>query len=284
LLCSMLISGEITPHAKFAFREKLNAVQYEALLAGSSPGQFLYFPDYTIYVWPTDGAAARPIFVKQTLDDKSYRIINARQSGIIDESTNGYLVIGVRGVTISDFPNESEGWTAPGPKSVAKTANSFCKDCGSSPFSTAHADSLVKTLEIGNLVPNKPRGISPDEWTTMELLGWVSAPSGPRPDSAGIEAMRRFARGLLSFIAPFLAWLTLTFTTQRSQVYALPLACAAVMVIDIGFSQIVTYLSTSSAVLSLPILLTAAFGLLAALIVQIFARQQLLIFPALGRS
>jgi lipopolysaccharide export system permease protein len=284
LLCSMLISGEITPHAKFAFREKLNAVRYEALLAGSSPGQFLYFPDYTIYVWPTDGAAGRPIFVKQTRDDKSYRIMNAKQAGIIDESANGYLVIGVRGVTISDFPNESEGWTAPDPKSVAKAAESFCTDCGSSPFNTAHADSLVKTLEIENLVPNKPRGVAPDEWTTMELLGWVSAPSGPRPDSAGFEAMRRFARALLCFIAPFLAWLTLTFTTQRSQVFALPLACAAVMVIDIGFSQIITHLSTSGAVLSLAILLAVTSALLATLIAQIFARQQRLIFPALGRS
>jgi lipopolysaccharide export system permease protein len=285
LLWSMLISGEITPHAKFAFREKLNAVRYEALLAGSSPGQFLYFPDYTIYVWPTDGAAGQPIFVKQTLDGNSYRIMNAKQAGIIDKSTNGYLVIGVRGVTISDFPNESERSSAPpNPTSVAKTAELFCKDCGSSPFNTAHADSLVKTLEIENLVPNKPRGISPDEWTTMELLGWVSAPSGPRPDAAGIEAMRRFARGLLCFIAPFLAWLTLTFTTQRSQVYALPLACAAVMVIDIGFSQIITHLSTGSAVLPLPILLAVTSALLVALIAQIFARQQLLIFPALGRS
>jgi lipopolysaccharide export LptBFGC system permease protein LptF len=36
LFCSMLISGEITPHAKFAFREKLNTIRYEALLAVNS--------------------------------------------------------------------------------------------------------------------------------------------------------------------------------------------------------------------------------------------------------
>jgi lipopolysaccharide export system permease protein len=186
-------------------------------------------------------------------------------------------------VTISNLPSESEGWAALGPKSVAKTRESFCKDCGS-PFNTSHADSLIKTLEIENLVPNKPRGTALDEWTTMELLGWVSAPSGPVPDSAGIEAMRRFARGLLCCLAPFLAWLTLTFTTQRSQVFALPLACAAVMVTDIGFSQIIARLSTTTAVISLSILLAATLGLLTVLIVQIVARQHLLIFPALGRS
>jgi lipopolysaccharide export system permease protein len=283
LLFSMLISGEITPHAKFAFREKLNGVRYQALLAGSSPGQFLYFPNYTIYVWPTDGAA-RPIFVKQTLDDKSYRIVNAKQSGIVDGSANGFLAVGIRGVTISDFPRESEGEGTSDRKSAAETGQTNCNVCGSHPFNTAHADSLVKTLEIENLLPDKQRGISPDEWTTMELLGWVSAPSLPRPDTAGVETMRRFARGLLCLLAPFLAWLTLTFTTQRSQIYALPLACAAVIVIDIAFSQIITYLSASSMVISLPILLAAMLVLLTALIAQIVARQRLLVFPALGRA
>jgi lipopolysaccharide export system permease protein len=284
-LCSMVISGEITPHAKFAFREKLNAVRYEALLAGSSPGQFVFFPDYTIYVWPTDGVSGHPIFVKHPLDEKTYRIMNAEQAGVIDESTNGYLAINVRGVTVSDLPNEGEKQSAPSDLApAAKVADSFCKDCGSSPFNTTRADSFVKTVEIDNLVPNQPRGVSSDEWTTMELLGWVSAPDGARPNAAGIEAMHRFSRSLLCFIAPFLAWLTLTFTTQRSQIFALPLACGAVMVIDIAFSQIITLLPTDGVLLSLPILLVVTSGLLGGLIVQIFARQQRLIFPAMGRS
>ncbi|MCW5702400.1 MAG: LptF/LptG family permease, partial [Bradyrhizobium sp.] len=75
---SLLVSGEVAPRAKFAFRANVDAIQYEALRGGSTPGQFLYFPNHTIYVWPTERGSSHPIFVKQILDDNSNRIVNAR--------------------------------------------------------------------------------------------------------------------------------------------------------------------------------------------------------------
>jgi lipopolysaccharide export LptBFGC system permease protein LptF len=284
LLCSLLISGELAPHAKFAFREDIDAVRYQALRAGSTPGQFLYFPNYTIYVWPSDNGTGRPIFVKQILDENTYRIVNAKKTEVVDMASNGLLVIDMLGVMINDFPDENEHWIASDAKSNAEARDLICDHCGSQ-FKAFRSDSVVKRLEINNLAQTAPRGDTLDEWTTLELLGWVSAPGDRGLNSAGtVEAVRRFARALLCFLAPFLAWLTLSFTTRGSQAFALPLACATVMGADIGFSQLVTRFSASGAAALSSILVAVTFGLLAVLVAQIVARQHLLIFPALGRS
>jgi lipopolysaccharide export LptBFGC system permease protein LptF len=283
-LCSLLISGELAPHAKFAFREDIDAIRYQALHAGSTPGQFLQFPNYTIYVWPSDNGPGRPIFIKQILDENTYRVVNAKKTEVIDMASQGLLIIDMLGVTINDFPSENERWIASDAKSNAEARDLICNPCESQ-FKAFRTDSIVKRLEIKNLVQTEPRGVTLDEWTTPELLGWVSAPGGRELDSAStVETVRRFARALLCFLAPFLAWLTLTFTTRRSQAFALPLACVTVMGTDIGFSQLITRFSASGAATLSSILVAVTFGLLAILIAQIVARQHLLIFPALGRS
>ena len=283
-LCSLLISGELTPHAKFALQNNIDAVRYQALRAGSAPGQFLFFPNYTIYVWPRTGETDKPIFVKQIIDEKTYRIVNAKRTEIIDRSANGFLIVGMLGVTINDFPNENERWIPSDPKSNAEVRELFCEGCGSQ-FRSLRSNSVVKSFEIKSLVPTEQRGFTPDEWTTPELLGWVSPPNGRGLNSAGtIEAVRRLARALLCFVAPFLAWLTLTFTTRGSQAFALPIACVFIMGADIGFAQLITGFSMSGAPLLVCILITVTFAILAILIAQIVARQHLLIFPALGRS
>jgi lipopolysaccharide export LptBFGC system permease protein LptF len=280
MLCSLLISGELAPHAKFEFRDNVAAVRFLALRAGSAPGQFVYLPNYTIYIWPSDNEAARPIFVKEILDEKTYRVVSARWTEIFDRSAEGALIIGMFGVTINDFSNENERWIAPD----ATARDPFCKGCESQ-FRTYHSDSVSRMLEIKNLAPTEPRGVGYDEWTTPELLGWVSTPADLGLKSAGtIEAVRRLARALLCFLAPFLAWLTLTFTTRASQTFALPLACVTLMGADIGFSQLITRFSMIGAPALTWILVAVTICVAAILIAQVVARQHLLIFPALKRS
>lgn len=283
LIFSLLISGELAPRAKFAFRSYIDAIQYEALRGGSTPGQFLYFPNYTIYVWPTERGSNRSIFVKQILDEKSNRIVNAQNIEIVDRSSQGMLIIGMLGVTMNDFPNYGENWVATDLDTNA-VRDPLCRNCAPQ-FNHLRSDSLVKTLDIVKLVPTLPRGASIDEWTTPDLLGWATQPNDKgRGAAEASEVMRRLARALLCFLAPFIAWLTLTFTTRRSQAFALPLACAGVMVADIGFSQLVSRLSAIGAAALSSILVGAACVVLALLVAQIIVRQHLLIFPALGRS
>ena len=108
--------------------------------------------------------------------------------------------------------------------------------------------SLMKELNLDDLVRIEKRGISLDEWMTPELLGWTSAP-GERTASerTALEAVRRVARSLLCFLAPFLAWITLIFTTRRSLVFMLPLACIGLMCGDIAFSQAISAFSSHGA-------------------------------------
>lgn len=280
---SLLISGEVAPRAKFAFRSYVDTIQYEALRRGSTPGQFLHFPNHTIYVWPTERGSSRPIFVKQILDDNANRIVNARNIEIVERSSQNMLIIGMFGVAMNDFPNDGERWlaTAAQPDTPGEAS---CKSCGRQ-LQRLKSSSMVRTLDVAKLLPLDPRGASVDEWTMPELLGWVEPPGDRPPNPAGAaEAMRRLARALLCLLAPFAAWLTLTFTTRRSQAFALPLACTVVMVADIGFSQLVAHLSGVGTTALWSILLGTVCAVLALIVTQIVVRQHLLIFPALGRS
>jgi lipopolysaccharide export LptBFGC system permease protein LptF len=283
LMISLLTSGELAPRAKFVFRAYVDSIQYEALRGGSTPGQFLYFPNHTIYIWPTEHNPARPIFVKQIRDERSNRILNAQNTEIVDRSAQGMLIIGMYGVTINDFPNYGEKWAATD-LDTRKASDPICESCAPQ-LNHFHSDSLVKTVDILQLVPAPPRGASIDEWTTPELFGWAAAPGIKSLGTAETsEVTRRLARALLCFLAPFVAWLTLTFTTRRSQAFALPVACIGIMVADVGFSQLVGRLGQLGAGALSSILVCIACIILILLVAQTIVRQHQLIFPALGRS
>jgi lipopolysaccharide export system permease protein len=285
LVSSLLISGVIAPYAKFSFRHDVDEVRYEALRAGSKPGQFLHFPNYTIYVFPSGkGQMKRPVFVKQIIDDKTYRIVNSGQTDLIDGPQAGHMIIRMFDVTINNLPNQNERWRVRRPERFADARNSFCDGCDTS-MQTLRTVSLMKELDLNDLVHFEPRGATLEEWTTPELLGWTAAPGSrdAMPD-ATLEALHRLARALLCFLAPFLAWLILTVTTRRSLAFALPAACAVLMCADIIFSQLISVAARSGGAVATCALVIVAMGLFALLLRQILVRQQLIVFPALTRS
>jgi lipopolysaccharide export LptBFGC system permease protein LptF len=285
LLFSLLISGAVYPYAKFAFRSDIYGIRFQALRAGSTPGQFLYFPNYTIYVWPSNKAQTKqPIFIKQIVDNETYRIVNAERMELIDRREAGQLTIRMVGVTVNNFSNLNEPWSASETERMTDARDLFCDGCGGEIMSLRTV-SLIKGLDINNLVPLEPRGITLDEWTTPELLGLMPAPSD-RDVKRGTstEAVRRFARSLLCFLAPFLAWLTLTFTRRGSQAFALPVACAVLMCGDIGYSQIISTFALANAGILAVALIVATVVPVVFLVRQVVARQHLVVYPALARS
>jgi lipopolysaccharide export system permease protein len=284
-LFSLLISGFVYPYSKFAFRSDVDDIRYQALRAGSTPGQFLYFPNYTIYIFPSEKTQMeRPIFIKQIVDNKTYRIVNAERTDLIDGPAIGGLTIRMVGVTVNNFPNVDESWTATEPERKTDARDLFCNGCGDG-IKSLRTVSLMKELDINNLVHIEPRGITLDEWTTPELLGLTSAPGDRdiKPD-ASIEAGRRFARSLLCLLAPFLAWLTLTFTRPGSLAFALPVACVTLMCGDIAFSQMISMFAAGRAGILALVLVAVTFVLVVLLVRQLIARQHLIVFPALARS
>lgn len=285
LLFSSLVSGFVYPYAKFAFRHDDENIRYLALRAGSSPGQFLHFPNYTIYVFPSEKAQAkRPVFIKQVADNGMYRIVNADRAELIPGPRPGSMIIRMTDVTVNNFPNQHEPWVASEPERLAGANHLFCNDCGDG-VRSLRTVALMRELDLKDLVHFEPRGVTFEEWTTPELLGWTAAP-GQRQAKPGatIEATRRFARSLLCFLAPFLAWLTLTFTTRGSQVYALPATCIALMCADIGFSQAISTFAPRGAGLVAAVLVAVTAAIVALCLRNIIARQHFAVFPALARS
>jgi lipopolysaccharide export system permease protein len=285
LLFSLLISGIVYPYSKFAFRRDVDNIHYQALRAGSAPGQFLFFPNYAIYVFPSEQVqTSHPIFVKQIVDNQSYRIVNADRTELVEGPQAGWMTIRMIGVTVNNLPNADEAWTATEPDRKADTRDLFCNDCGDR-VKSLRTVSVMRNLDLKDLVHFEPRGVALDEWTTPELLGLTAAPGDRNIDSgAGVEVVRRLARSLLCFLAPFLAWLTLTFTTRASQAVVLPLACVALMCGDIAFSQLISRFGPGAAGM-LAVSLVGLTGAIVALVVkQIVTRQNLAVFPALARS
>lgn len=283
LVASLLISGVVYPYAKFAFRSDIFGIRYQALRAGSTPGQFVYLPNYTIYIWPSEKALSeRPIFVKQIVSQDTVRVVNAERFELVDLRDTGRLIVRMVGVTANDFPNLNEAWTSSEPEGKVDARDVFCTGCGVKSLRTV---SVVKELDIKNLVPFETRGVTVDEWMTPELLGLMSAPGGHELKGGALtEAVRRFARSLLCFLAPFLAWLALTFTRRSSQAFALPAACAVLMCGDIGFSQAISAFAPVNAGVLAILLVVVAAALVAVLVRQVVARQHLVIYPALARS
>lgn len=282
---SLLVSGFIYPHSQYAFRHDVDEIHYQALRAGSTPGQFLFFPNYAIYVFPAQEAQANPpIFIKQIVDNQTYRIVNADRTELVEGPRPGWMTIRMIGVTINNFPNLGEPWTSTEQDRKTQSGDLLCDDCGNR-IKSMRTVSIMKNLDLKDLVHFKPRGIALDEWTIPELLGLTAAPSVREFNSdATVEAVRRLARSLLCFFAPFLAWLTLTFTTRALQAFVLPLSCLALMCGDIAFSQMISRFGQAAPGMVAISLVAMTIALVLLVIKQIVARQHLAIFPALARS
>ncbi len=278
--CSLLVSGAVYPYAQYAFRVDGDYVRYQALRAGGPSGRFVQVPGYTVYTFPSGpDQTKRPIFVKQD-GDNTYRIIDADRAELVGGPRPGWITVRLIGTVVNEFgsldrPPAAGGGGAP----VA------CNGCEAG-VSSLRTQNLSRPLDLKNVVHIDSRGKTLDEWMTPELLGWTAPPGGHvmDRDAAAAAAVRRFARALLCFLAPFAAWVTLAFTTRRSLIFALPAACVTLMVGDIAFSQSISLLGVDS--VAMPILALSALSLAAAGVAvwRILARQHFIVFPALARS
>jgi lipopolysaccharide export system permease protein len=284
-LFSLVISGLVFPYAKFAFRHDSEEIRYEALRGGGSPGQFLYLPNYAIYLFPSlKQQPKRPIFIKQIVSASKYRIVNADQTNLVEGRQPGSMTIQMFGVTVHTLPNLNEPWIDSEPDSKIYAQDLPCDRCDDN-VTSLQTSSLMRQLDISSLIRFEPRGATLDEWMMPELLGLIAPPSGlgPKP-GAQAEALRRFSRGLLSFLAPLLAWLTLSFTARRSLAFALPLACALLMSADIASSQLIAALGPNNSGLALTVIVFVTCACAVTLIWQTIVRQHLIVTPSLARS
>jgi hypothetical protein len=94
----------------------------------------------------------------------------------------------------------------------------------------------------------------------------------------------RFSRSLLSFLAPLLALVAISLTSNWTNWFALPLACLALMSVNLACEWLITLVAPQGVAAALlpPFLLCAILAALFAALT--IARQGDLVRPQLGRA
>jgi len=282
LSMSLVITGIIVPHTRFAFRSDLFVFRNEAITAGGTTGHFYSFPGYIVFKWPQPGAKDSALFIYQSREGGDDRAISVNNAHVSGSSQREALDLRLRDVVAVDVPNansqQDEGW----PLQIAKLSD--CTACAQVDKRVMRIENYALTFDLGQLSHLEPRGIEPGEWTTAELLAISPAPHvGISGESLRKELMDRLVRSLLCLSAPFIALLAVGWTTRLTQGFALPIACGVVLCIDVIDLTIARMLNAGGVMVSVAGV-TAIFACILSLAIwQIGARQSALVRPALSK-
>jgi hypothetical protein len=152
------------------------------------------------------------------------------------------------------------------------------------PQVTMHVRDMSRLMMVNQLLPFGTRSSQPTEQTVFEELAKQDSAT-PDLRSAQMRLLaERFARSLLSFLAPLLALAAVSLTTPRTNWFALPLVCLALMSVNLASEWLITTVSPMGVAGALlpPLLLgLVVAGLSAALAVR---RQGDLVRPQLARA
>lgn len=271
---SLLVSGIVEPYAQFSSREILFQAQNRVLRGGISSARFYEFPGYVIYApAQIEAAAERPLFIHRALDENLSRVITSRRARLDGPNATSELTLHLRDLTILDHAK---------PGSLAKTDPTGDAPANNSRTNFMKVGSFAQEMILDDLLRFPPRGGSPIEKTSGELLDSASFTANPTAEIG--EFGRRMARGLLCLITPLVAGLALVFTNRNSQPFILPVFCAGLMVLDITASTAVKNFAGFGFWATNLALIAAAALLIVTIIKLTLNRQNELIGPALARS
>ena len=119
-------------------------------------------------------------------------------------------------------------------KPAATLASATCTECLRTAEQTLRAADYDRIVDLSQSLRLEPRGNSPVEWTTPELLSLSPTPPGRMigPAENG-ELVSRLVHSLSCLLAPFLALLALTFTTSLARLIALPAGCGIILSLEV---------------------------------------------------
>lgn len=270
---SLVISGAVEPHARFAHRAIVFAARHAALSGGGATGEFYFFPNDTVFArLPAADGHERVLFVHRPEDTDIRRMIIARRAELEAPAEKGWVTLNLSDTTSYDFPAER-----PASDGVLPAGNA------SAPLFSMRIQSFARDLKVDQLFRFPPRGEGAAEWTLAELTGLAPAP-GRADETHASEAARRVFRSFLGILAPLIGLVALAFTRRATLAVALPAACAALMAVDI--------VGTTAARVLAPESLTLAFllpetALLAAALLLAWAIPRIhqgLVSPGLAKT
>lgn len=281
-LCSLLISGSLEPHARFAYRETEYESRVRALVDTAGPGHFHLLGKYVVLMGSAQPSGAGGVFVREDLGGGSSRVTAARTANL--GASEGRRKVIVR---LTDV-QEVEIRPKPNPKSQSasaatdQTASGAC--CSERDYTLSDRLKMSRysrQIALDDFIKLAPRGVVPAEWTFGDLLNRLHS---QQPIDAGLsgETARRFVRSLLCLIGPLLAVLAVGFANRSTQALALPAASALLMGLDIAGTSIVKAFAPSG----LPLIsVFLGAGIIGALLMwQTAAKAHSLVAPAIARA
>jgi lipopolysaccharide export LptBFGC system permease protein LptF len=274
-IISVAISGFIEPSARFAYRATVFNSQHRALRGAITPGRFYYFNKYVVFAPPKgDNTPERGLFIDEALGQDRERVIVANRASLEGPDQAGRMKLHLRDFTVTSFETvgglESQV-RADGPPRTGRFRGSL------------RIGNYAQEWTLDDVLYFPPRGVIPSEWSLLELLHIAPAPA-PAGSAHLNEAWKIIGRSFLCLFAPLIAGLALIFTDRGTRAFALPVACAALMCIDVAASTTSRTFVPSGIVLVLVAHAMVACGILVVLVRQIFSRQHALVTPTLARA
>jgi lipopolysaccharide export system permease protein len=308
---SLAVSGFVDPASRYAERLILFDAEYRALRSGVTTGQFYYFPHHVAFAPPKKAGPDRrpsepgeyyfsPNYVAprkgpRTADDRLFvyeskgpgvaRIITADHAYLDGPDSQGRIFLKVRDFGSHTLLEAQSVIDASGPQKVpCRFQGIRCPDKWSElPQLSMHVRNLSQEMSIEELIPFPPRGSDVVEQTLFdELFKDGAHPAARRTDEMSMLG-QRFARGLLCLLAPLMALAGVSLTTRFTNNFALPLACMALMSLDLATERLIRAIAPDGPVSAVAIPLAVALGLAAALIWLIRRVQGAVVRPQLSR-
>lgn len=271
---SLMLSGVIEPYARFAYRQVLFAAEYRALLGGITPGEFYFFGKTVVFAGGrTPDSIERRVFMYDPRPGAD-RVVVADRARLEGPDREGMMTLRLRDLTVNDFAN---------PKSAG---SADCVDCDAprgEPLHNLQIGTYAREMTIRDLFRFELRGAtSAAEWTSLELLG-IGTPPGAADSAKIAELASRLSRSFLCLIAPLFALVAIIFTTARSQAFAMPLACAALLSTDLAVTAVAKLISAAGLKWVLLPPIVAAVASVIVLSRYSVRNQHGIVRPALGR-
>jgi len=277
LIGSITVSGILDPAARFAERQLLFNAEFQALRTGINTGQFYEFGKRIAFAPARKqvsgkGAAyqTRGLFVYDELAPGKFRVVTADHASLNGPDDDGRVVLKLGGFT-------SQTFTA--------AAADTCVGCQTQ--NATHmallSGNVTQAMMADQILTFDPRGTNADELSIFDQF----AENQYASDARHREDMRllgeRIARCLLCLLAPFVALACVCMTNQRTNYFALPLACMALMSLNVAsvwLIRVIVPLDPWGAVRA-PAIVTALLAVL--LLAEIYREQAKLAQPQLGR-
>jgi lipopolysaccharide export LptBFGC system permease protein LptF len=298
LLTGIAGGGIVDPLSRYAQRSILFSTELQSLKKGLARGEFYDFPNYVVYaadhpakpqmpgVDMIDASGAPPatnrtLFIYQQIAPHTSRVITAAQASLSGPDRSGQVIL-----DLNDFSSHTFADAHPlVGLSRAETSNAaILSALKEVPQITMHVRDMSRLMMVNQLLPFGTRGSDGAEQTIFEQLAKDDSAT-PALRAAQMRLLaERFARGLLSFLAPLLALAAVSLTTPRSNWFALPLVCLALMSVNLGSEWLITTVSPMGVATALlpPLLFCLAVAGLSGWIAV--RRQGELVRPQLARA